>query len=61
MVAGKQTEARWRALVREQEASGRSVREFSEARRSTKSKYVAEAVSEREEIVLLTADGQQLS
>ena len=32
MAATKKTEARWRALVREQEASGKSVREFAERR-----------------------------
>ena len=32
MAASKQTEARWRALVRDQESSGRSVKEFAEAR-----------------------------
>ena len=32
MAASKQTVAHWRALVREQEASGRSVKEFADAR-----------------------------
>jgi hypothetical protein len=32
MAASKQTESRWRALVREQEESGRSVKEFAQAR-----------------------------
>lgn len=32
MAATKRTEARWRAMVREQEESGRSVKEFAQAR-----------------------------
>src|SRR6266850_4769816 len=32
MAATKKTEARWRALVHEQEGSGKSVREFAHAR-----------------------------
>jgi hypothetical protein len=31
MSATKKTEARWRAVVREQEASGQGVKEFAEA------------------------------